>query len=198
MDKERFEKQLEFCKEIDKEKFVERQTYLTDGIRKENDAEHSWHMAMMAAILSEYSNEKIDLAKTLLTILAHDLVEIYAGDTYAYDEKGQSTKDERERLAADKLYNILPDDQGRLLYGLWMDFETGATPEARFAKTLDNFQPLMLNDYNEGKSWIENGIKKSQVMCRNQTTPLGSREIWDYAYENIIMKNVEKGSLRDE
>ena len=198
MDMERLEKQIAFCREIDKEKFVTRQTYLTDGVRRENDAEHSWHMALMVAVLAEYSNEEIDVLRTIEMLLVHDLVEIDAGDTYAYDEEGKKTQREREQKGADRLYNILPEDQRDFFRGLWEEFEENKTPEARFARVMDNFQPLMLNAATEGKSWAERGIKLSQVLERNRKTPLGSEALWNYSYDKFINPNVEKGRLKDE
>ena len=148
---ERLKKQFDFIKEIDKEKFIQRQTLLTGGERKENDAEHAWHMAVMAFLLQEYSNEKIDIGRTMLMLLIHDLVEIDAGDTYAYDAEANKTKDEREHKAAERIYGLLPEDQGKMLMDLWLEFEAYETPEARFAHVMDNFQPLLLNHANDGK-----------------------------------------------
>lgn len=149
MEKSRIEKQFEFCREIDKEKFIGRQTYLTDRNSKENDAEHAWHMALMAVLLSEYSNEPIDVLKTVTMLLLHDLVEIDAGDTYAYDEEAKKTQKQRELAAADRIFGLLPEDQQEKLRGLWEEFEAESTPEARFARTLDNIQPTMLNAATE-------------------------------------------------
>ena len=139
----RLEKQLRFILEADKSKQVFRQTYLSDGTRKENDAEHSWHLALMCALLSEYANEPIDVAKTMIMVLIHDLIEIDAGDTYAYDEAGNATKRERELKAADRIFKLLPDDQAAWLRGLWEEFEEAETPEARFALALDKVQPVL-------------------------------------------------------
>lgn len=194
---ERLKKQMEFLLEVDKAKFIGRQTYLSDGVRKENDAEHSWHSALMAALLAEYSEEKIDLAKTMLMILVHDLVEIDAGDTYAYDAEGNLSKRERELNAADRIFNILPKDQGEMLRALWDEFEEQNTPEAKFAHVCDNVQPLMLNHAIDGKSWREHGIKKSQVLKRNERTGEGSKTMAAYVNE-IIDLNVEKGNLKNE
>ncbi len=198
MERERLKKQFEFCREIDKEKFIGRQTYLTDGQRKENDAEHAWHMSIMAILLSEYANEKIDVLKTITMLLIHDLVEIDAGDTYAYDEEGNKNKRQREETAAERIFGLLPPDQNEKLRGLWEEFEEGATPEAKFARAMDRIQPLMLNDASKGKSWIEHGICLEQVMRRNQSTADGSKELWDFACQNFICPNVEKGSLKQQ
>ena len=143
---ERLEKQMEFILEVDKVKKIVRQTYLSDASRKENDAEHSWHLALMAVLLKEYSNEDVDLAKVIPMVLIHDLVEIDAGDTYAYDEAGAKTKQERETKAADRIFGLLPDDQGTWFRELWEEFEAYETAEAKFAHVLDNAQPLFLND----------------------------------------------------
>lgn len=187
---ERLKQQLAFIQEIDKEKTVFRQTYLADASRKENDAEHSWHMAVMAILLSEYSNEKIDVLKTVSMILVHDLVEIYAGDTYAYDTIGNNDKTEREIKAADKLFALLPDDQKDKMRALWDEFEAGETPEAKFAITMDRIQPLMLNNASGGRSWQEHGVKLSQVYGRNVTTAQGSEALWQYADKNFIQPNI--------
>ena len=149
MDRERFEKQLNFILEIDKEKQILRQTHIRGYSRQEDDAEHAWHMAVMAFLLQEYSNEKIDIGRTMLMLLIHDLVEIDAGDTYAYDAEANKTKDEREHKAAERIYGLLPEDQGKMLMDLWLEFEAYETPEARFAHVMDNFQPLLLNHENE-------------------------------------------------
>ena len=192
---EELDKLFDFFRVIDKEKFIGRQTYLTGAERKENDAEHAWHMAVMTILLSKYSNEKIDVLKTVSMLLIHDLVEIYAGDTYAYDEKGKETQAEREKEAADRLYGMLPEDMGEYLKNLWLEFEEQKTPEARFARTMDHIQPLMLNAATEGKSWEEHGIHLHQVLERNKNTHLGSEELWDYAYNNFILPNAENGHL---
>lgn len=187
-----------FFREIDKEKMIGRQTYLTGAVRKENDAEHAWHMSVMTLLLAGYANEKIDVLKTISMLLIHDLVEIYAGDTYAYDEKAKKSQNDREKAAADKLYSLLPKEHAEYLRGLWEEFELWESPEAKFAHTMDNIQPLMLNAANNGKSWVENGIALSQVLKRNERCAEGSDELWNYAYENFIKPNVEKGNLKNE
>lgn len=194
---ERIEKQFEFLKEIDKEKNIFRQTYLADGMRKENDAEHAWHMALFVMVLSEYANEDIDVLKTMKIVLIHDLIEIYAGDTYAYDSKGNESKRGRELAAADRLFNILPKDQAEEFRALWDEFEENITPEARFANTMDKIQPLMLNNASEGRSWEEHGVHASQVYGRNEKTHLGSEELWKYADETFIGPNVGRQLKRD-
>ena len=194
---ERIEKQFEFLKEIDKEKNIFRQTYLADGMRKENDAEHAWHMALFVMVLSEYANEDIDVLKTMKIVLIHDLIEIYAGDTYAYDSKGNESKRGRELAAADRLFNILPKDQAEEFRALWDEFEENITPEARFANTMDKIQPLMLNNAADGRSWEEHGVHASQVYGRNEKTHLGSEELWKYADETFIRPNVGRQLKRD-
>ena len=197
MESERLERQFDFFREIDKEKFIGRQTYLTGAGRKENDAEHAWHMAVMALLLSEYANEDIDVLRTISMILIHDIVEIDAGDTYAYDEEGKTTQRERERMAAERLFGLLPDDQGVRFRELWDEFEAAVTPEARFARAMDNIQPLMLNAATDGKAWrLEHGVHLEQVLGRQERTKYGSEQLWEYAYETFIRPNVEKGNLQ--
>ena len=198
MEKEELTQLFNFFREIDKEKFIGRQTYLTDGVRKENDAEHAWHMAIMTVLLAGYSNEKIDVLKTVTMLLIHDIVEIDAGDTYAYDEEGQKTQHERESRAADRIYSLLPEDQKKKLRDIWEEFEEGETPEAKFAHTMDNIQPAMLNAANGGVAWKERGISMSQIMKRNAHTAEGSQKLWDYAFENFFQKNIDAGNIRDD
>ena len=197
-DNARFEKQIEFIREIDKEKMIKRQSYLTDCETHENDAEHAWHMAIMTLLLKEYANEEIDVLKTISMLLIHDLVEVYAGDTYAYDEEGKKTQAEREAKAADKLYGMLPEDQCEYLKSLWIEFEEQKTPEAKFARTMDCFQPLILNDATDGRAWKEHDVRRSWVLKRNENTHLGSEEIWEYAREKLIEANVKKGNIIDD
>ena len=197
MNRERFEKQLAFILEADKEKNILRQTHLTGYARQENDAEHAWHMAMMIYLLREYSNEEIDLAKAMMMALVHDIVEIDAGDTYAYDTKGLESQKEREERAAKRIFGILPDDQCEELRALFEEFEFGESPEAQFARAMDNFQPLLLNHSNGGADWRKHKVTKSKVVGRQQTSSLGSEEIWKYT-EEIINENVKKGNILDE
>jgi len=195
---DRFQKQLDFIREIDKEKQIFRQSYVSDATRKENDAEHAWHMAIMAFLFSEYANEKIDVLRTIRMILIHDVVEIDAGDTYAYDEVGKKSQREREEKAAKRLFGMLPEDQAKDLLALWEEFEAGETSEARFARALDNFQPMMLNDATNGIAWEEHGVAVSKILKRNERTPRGSVELWEYARENFIEKNVSLGHIIDD
>lgn len=194
---ERLKKQLEFIVEVDKIKNIGRQTYLSDGKRKENDAEHSWHIALMAFLLNEYANDGVDVLKVMTMVLIHDIVEIDAGDTYAYDAEGNKTKEAREKAAAKRIFGLLPDDQGEYLKSLWEEFEAYETMEAKFAHVMDNLQPLLLNDASDGKSWVEHQVKKSQPYKRNERIPEGSQKLWE-PMEQIILKHMEKGNLLDE
>lgn len=191
---ERLEKQIEFIKEIDKLKSINRQTLLINEDRQENDAEHSWHLAMLAFLLAEYSNEKIDVLKTVKMVLIHDIVEIDAGDTYCYDSEGYKTKTDRETKAADRIFGILPEDQCAELKSLWREFEAMNTPESKFACVLDRLQPILLNYTKGGISWKNHNIKRSQVEERNQCTKYGSEELYDYIM-NIISEAADKGML---
>ena len=194
----RLQQQFDFFLAIDKEKEIIRQTPIADGTRKENDAEHAWHMAVMTLLLSEYANEEIDRLRTVSMIIVHDLVEVYAGDTFAYDEDAKKSQKERELAAADKLFSKLPDDQAEYMRGLWEEFEAEITPEAKFARTMDNIQPMMLNNATDGISWREHDVKLSQVLKRNEHTADGSEVLWEYAYENWLLPNTEKGNLKNE
>ncbi len=197
MDSERIRRQFAFCLEMDKEKMIGRQTYLSDGERKENDAEHAWHMALMALVLGEYANEPIDILRTVSMLLIHDVVEIDAGDTYAYDEEGKKTQRQRETAAADRLFALLPADQAAYFRELWDEFEAEATPEAKFARTMDNLQPAMLNAASDGKAWKEKDVRLSQILERNKNTADGSAVLWDYSRENFIDPNVKNGRIRN-
>lgn len=194
----RLVQQFDFIRELDKEKFIGRQTYLSDGIRKENDAEHAWHLALMTILLSEYANEPIDVLKTVTMVLIHDVVEIDAGDTYAYDEERKKTQREREKKAAERIFGLLPMDQAQKMRSLWEEFEEAVTPEARFAHTMDNVQPTMLNAATEGKAWSERGIHLSQILERNKNTADGSEALWAYSRNQFIRPNVEKGRIRTD
>lgn len=198
MDKSRLDKQFDFCREIDKEKFIGRQTYLSDAVRKENDAEHAWHAALMTILLSEYASEKIDVLKTVTMLLIHDIVEIDAGDTYAYDDEALKTQHDREQKAADRIFGLLPDDQALKLRSLWEEFEKGDTPESKFAHAMDNIQPVMLNALTNGKAWKEHEVVLSKILKRNEQTAKTSNELWNYAFENLISPNIEKGNIVDD
>ena len=197
MDRNRFEKQRDFILEADKEKNILRQTHLSNHGRRENDAEHAWHMAMMIYLLKEYSNEEFDVAKAMMMALIHDVVEIDAGDTYAYDSVGLQSQKEREELAADRIFGLLPEDQRDELRALFNEFEAGESAEARFAKTMDNFQPLLLNNSNGGADWREHKVTRSKVITRHSTSRYGSEDIWKYT-EELINENVKNGNIIDE
>ena len=194
---ERLKKQLDFALEIDKEKNILRQTHLSGHGRNENDAEHAWHMAIMAYLLREYSNEPVDITRVMLMCLIHDVVEIDAGDTYAYDLDGLQTKREREVKAAERIFGLLPKDQEEQFRELWDEFEAYESAEAKYAHMLDNFQPLMLNDALDGKSWKEHKVKKSQIYSRNAKTMEGSEKIWEYM-KDLVQKNIDRGNIQDE
>lgn len=192
---EHLQKQLDFILETDKLKNVFRQTHLSGGGRSENDAEHSWHMALMAYILKEYANEEIDVAKVMLMCLIHDIVEIDAGDTYAYDADAAKTKKSREDAAKKRLFSILPAKQCAEFTALFDEFELCETADAKFAHAMDNLQPLMLNDSNNGMDWIRHNVAAEQVMKRQEKTKAGSDRLFDVAV-SIIEENTKKGNLR--
>lgn len=198
MDNKRLSQIVEFCKLIDKEKFVQRRTYLSDGERLENDAEHAWHMAVMALLLADYANESVDVLKVVSLLLVHDLVEIYAGDTFAYDEEGKKTQRERELAAAQKLYARLPEDLALKMRSLWDEFEEWESAEAKFAHTLDNFQPMLLQHASAGRAWREGGRRLSEVLERNARSAEGSTTLWDFARANFIQPEIDAGNLKDE
>lgn len=195
---DRLKQQFDFALEADKEKNIIRQTLLSNGVKKENDAEHAWHTALMCILLSEYSNEKIDVLHTVTMLLIHDIVEIDAGDTYAYDETAKLTQHDRELKAADRLFGLLPEDQGKKLRAIWDEFEECRTPEAKFAHTMDNIQPAMLNNSTDGKVWEQRGIRLSQILERNSNTADGSKKLWNYSLNNFILPNVEKQRIKDD
>lgn len=193
----RLEQQVNFIVEIDKVKNIFRQTYLADANRKENDAEHSWHLAISAFLLKEHVKEEVDLLKTILMVLIHDLVEIDAGDTYAYDDAGAIDKREREEKGAERIFGMLPEDQGTYFRELWEEFEAYESADAKFAHLLDNFQPLLLNDVSNGKSWEEHGVKKSQIYKRNEKIEETSVPVWEYM-KALVQKHIELGHVKDE
>ena len=192
---ERLKKQLDFALEIDKEKNIFRQTHLSGYGRNENDAEHAWHMAIMAYLLREYSNEPVDITRVMLMCLIHDVVEIDAGDTYAYDAEGLKTQKAREEAAKERIYSLLPEDQKKELAAIFDDFEDSKTPESKFAHAMDNLQPLMLNNSNDGGDWREHGVSAKQVYGRQDRTKEGSEKLYEIT-EQIIKKHVEKGNLK--
>ncbi len=191
----RLQKQLEFILEIDKEKNIFRQTHLSGHGRNENDAEHAWHMAIMAYLLQEYSNEKIDVGRVMLMCLIHDVVEIDAGDTYAYDAEGLKTQKAREDAAKERLYSLLPDDQKQELIDIFDEFEERKTPEARFARALDNLQPLLLNNSNDGGDWKNHDVTAKQVYERQSRTREGSEKLFEVT-DRILKEHIKKGNLK--
>lgn len=192
---ERLKKQLDFALEIDKEKNIFRQTHLSGHGRNENDAEHAWHMAIMAYLLREYSNEPVDITRVMLMCLIHDVVEIDAGDTYAYDAEGLKTQKAREEAAKERIYSLLPEDQKKELAAIFDEFEESKTPESKFAHAMDNLQPMMLNNSNDGGDWREHGVSAKQVYGRQDRTKEGSEKLYEIT-EQIIKKHVEKGNLK--
>lgn len=192
---ERLKKQIDFICEVDKIKNVFRQTRIHDGSRRENDAEHSWHLALMAILLIEHSQHPdINMLKVIKMCIVHDLVEIDAGDTFCYDANANLDKLEREQKAAKRIFGILPDDQSAELLSLWVEFDAMETPEAKFAAALDRLQPVLLNYINNGGTWKEHGIVKEQVVKRNSHIQTGAPSLWEYASE-LIDDAVIKGYL---
>ncbi len=192
---ERLKRQLDFILEIDKEKNIFRQTHLSGYGRNENDAEHAWHMAVMAYLLQEYANEKVDIAKVMLMCLTHDIVEIDAGDTYAYDPAGLETQRAREQAAKERIYSLLPDDQKEALQAIFDEFEESNTPEAQFAHAMDNLQPLLLNHSNNGGDWKAHQVTAEQVYGRQSRTKEGSQRLFELT-DTLIQENIAKGNLR--
>ena len=192
---ERLQKQLDFALEIDKEKNIFRQTHLSGHGRNENDAEHAWHMAVMAYLLREYANGDIDISRVMLMCLIHDIVEIDAGDTYAYDEELKQTQKAREEAAKERIFSILPEDQKAELTALFDEFESNQTAESRFAHAMDNLQPLLLNHSNGGSDWREHGVSSEQVYGRQRKTRLGSETLFEVT-DAIIQENIRRGSLK--
>ena len=191
---ERLKQQLSFALEIDKEKNIFRQTHLSGHGRNENDAEHAWHMAIMAYLLREYANEKVNIEKVMLMCLIHDIVEIDAGDTYAYDAEGLKTQKAREEAAKERIFSLLPEDQKAELTALFDEFEEYQTPEAKYAHSLDNLQPLLLNNSNNGGDWKEHGVSAATVYTRQSKTKLGSEKLFEVT-DQIIQENIQKGNL---
>ena len=191
---DRLERQLRFAIEIDKLKSVLRQSYLTGEGRRENSAEHSWHIALLGLILIEHANGPVDALRVLKMLLLHDVVEIDAGDTYCYDELGAVDKVARERRAADRIFGMLPADQAAEFRGLWEEFEAAQTAEAKLAAAVDRFMPLLHNYHTRGRSWQEHGITRSQVLAHNRHMREGSEQLWNYA-RAMIEDAVKEGHL---
>ncbi|MBU5477854.1 HD domain-containing protein [Eubacterium sp. MSJ-13] len=194
---ERLKRQLDFALEIDKEKNIFRQTHLSGHGRNENDAEHAWHMAIMAYLLKEYSNEPVDIGKVMFMCLIHDIVEIDAGDTYAYDAENLKTQKAREDAAKERIFSILPDEQKDELIKLFDEFEEFETAESKFAHAMDNLQPLILNNSNGGSDWREHGVTAEQVYGRQSKTKLGSKRLYEVT-DKLIMENIDKGNIKED
>ena len=193
---DRMRKQIEFALLMDKQKNIFRQNRLADNSRRENDAEHAWHMAVMAYLFREYANEDIDISKVILMCLIHDVVEIEAGDTYAYDEEAKKSQREREKIAKKHIFGMLPSDQGRELEALFDEFEAQETAEAKFAKAMDNLQPVLLHEANGGGDWKEHGVTKEQIMRRQEKTRRGSEELFE-VIKDIIDKHIAEGNIKE-
>ena len=192
MEDNRLDKQIDFILETDKEKNIFRQTHITGYTRRENDAEHAWHMALMVYLLKEYANVEFDIAKAMMMALIHDVVE---RDAYAYDPKALEHQKEREDAAAKRIFALLPPDQEKELKALFYEFEENKTPEAKFVHAMDNFQPLLLNNANNGGDWRAHGVNLYQIMNRQMGTIPGSQAIWEKTKE-IIEQNVQKGNIK--
>jgi len=198
MNSQRLDRQLQFLLEIDRLKQVERQTSIVGGHRRENTAEHSWHLAMYALVLREWSNVDVDLSHVLALCLVHDIVEIDAGDTFAYDTAAYSDKDEREQRAADRLFGLLPPDQGARFRALWEEYEAMETPESRFANAVDRMQPAMLNHMvGDLSTWREHRISRPQAVKRLSPIGDGSTRLWEHTL-SVIDEAVRRGNLVEE
>lgn len=196
MNNERLLKQIQFITEIDKTKQIFRQNVVIGTTRNENDAEHSWHLAVMAMLLSEYSAVKeLDILKVMKMALVHDLVEIYAGDTFCYDEKANEDKADREQMSAERLFALLPEDQSEEFMALWREFEEKQTPEAAFAACMDRLQPLILNYNTNGHTWQKPGVTSEKVLKRNEPLKESTPILWEYVNE-VINDSIEKGILK--
>ena len=187
--------QVNFIKEIDKLKYIQRKTRLFNSNRHENDAEHSWHLAMMAIVLAGHSNKDVDLLKVLKMVLIHDIVEIDAGDTFIYDTAKSHTNTDEELVAAKRIFGLLPAKQAEEFIAVWIEFEEGFTEEAKFARTMDRFEPLLQNVSNNGGTWAEYNVGYQQVYDKKIAIKDGSEAIWDYA-ENLLEESVDKGILK--
>lgn len=193
---ERLDAQIGFILELDRAKQVLRQNTLADASRRENDAEHMWHLAVIALVLREYADAQVDIARVVEMLLVHDVVEIDAGDTFAYDDAGHLDKEERERVAAERIFGLLPDDQARWIWELWLEFEAKATPEARFAASVDRLQPLLLNAASGGQAWKRHGVTADRVRARNAHIADGAPALWERA-QLVIERAVAEGILQE-
>lgn len=190
-------KQINFIKEIDKLKYIQRKTKLFNSDRNENDAEHSWHLAMMTIVLAEHSDRKIDVLKVLKMVLIHDIVEIDAGDTFIYDTAKNHTNTDEEFLAAQRIFGLLPKEQAEAFIAIWQEFEEGMTDEAKFARSMDRFEPLLQNTSNNGGTWKEFNVPFQKVYDKKKAIQNGSTLLWEYA-ENLLNESVDKGILLKE
>lgn len=196
MDRERLRKQMEFLAEADKLKTILRQTLLADGSRRENDAEHSWHFALSGMVLFEYAySDEVDLCRVLQMALLHDMVEIYAGDTFCYDTEANKDKEDRERAAADRLFSMLPKEQGALYRGLWEEFDAMETPDAKYAAAMDRIQPLINNYLTKGHTWKLGNVTSADVYKRMDMIRFGTPELWP-AVEYIVNDSIRQGFLK--
>lgn len=191
---QRLDAQIRFILEIDRLKSVLRQSWLLNEERRENSAEHSWHVAMMALVLAEHANAPVDAPRAAMMLMLHDIVEIDAGDTFAYDTAAHADKEARERAAADRLFGLLPQDTGAQLRALWDEFEAAETIDARFANALDRLMPMLHNLHTQGRAWQANGVTADKVLARNHVIADGSSRLWDYA-RGVIDEAVGKGYL---
>lgn len=188
-------KQVEFIKEIDKLKYITRRTKLLNSDRHENDAEHSWHLAMMTLVLAGHANKPVDVLKVLKMVLIHDLVEIDAGDTFIYDTTKNHTNTDEERVAAQRIFGLLPQEQAQEFIAIWEEFEAGITDDAKFARAMDRFEPLLQNASNNGGTWAEFNVPYDKVYNKKKAIKDGSTSIWAYA-ERLLNESVEKGILK--
>jgi len=188
-------KQVSFIKEIDKLKYIQRKTKLFNSDRHENDAEHCWHLAMMTIVLAEHSDKPIDVLKVIKMVLIHDIVEIDAGDTFLYDTLKNHTNTDQELLAAKRIFGLLPEEQAKEFITIWEEFEEGTTDEAKFAKSMDRFEPLLQNTSNNGGTWAEFNVDYQKVYNKKKAIKEGSTSIWNFA-ENLLNESVQKGILK--
>ena len=191
---ERLDAQISFILELDKAKQVLRQNTLADASRQENDAEHMWHLAVIALVLREHAIGDIDIARVVEMLLVHDIVEIDAGDTFAYDDVGKLDKEERETAAAERIFGLLPEDQARWIWALWLEFEAKATPEARFAASIDRLQPLLINAASGGQAWKRHAVTADRVRARNAHIADGAPALWEKA-QQVIQGAIDEGIL---
>ena len=194
MQKDNLFRQINFIKEIDKVKYIQRKTKLFNSDRHENDAEHSWHLAMMTIVFAEHSDKPIDVLKVVKMVLIHDIVEIDAGDTFIYDTTKSHTNTDEELMAAKRIFGLLPTEQAAEFIAIWEEFEDGLTNEAKFAKSMDRFEPLLQNTSNNGGTWVEYNVPYQKVYDKKKAIKDGSTSIWNYA-EHLINESVDKGIL---